>query len=53
MLVKSGEFVGIDGEALPVDDGARGVGDSECITGVIKSSLTAGDGATERVGLRV
>ena len=53
MLVKSGEFVGIDGEALPVDDGARSVGDSEGVARVIKSSLTAGDGAAERVGLRI
>ncbi len=50
LLLESGEFAGADIERLPVEDGARGVGDGQRLADAVEGGGTGGDLGADRVG---
>ena len=50
-MCEAGDFVGADGESLPVDDGVGGVGDGEGVAAGGEAGLAVDDGGADRVGL--
>ena len=51
LLGETGDFVGLDAEVLPVDDGAGGVGDGEGVAAGGEAGLAVDDVAAHRVGV--
>jgi hypothetical protein len=51
LLGEAGDFVGSDGEALPVDDGVRGVGDGEGVAFGGEAGLTGYNRRADGVGV--
>ena len=50
-MVKTGGFTGLNVELLPVDDGARRIGDRQGLAGGVELGATGGNLRTGRVGL--
>ena len=50
LLDEAGEFAAVDVKALPVDDGAWGVGDSQRFAVLLKNGLAGGHHRLDRVG---